>query len=94
MFPWPAYIEDIDKCLNAIANNEYDSINDQINEIDFKMHKFMSLEEYYKLFDSNTKLSEYLNALSNKNSFVCLPEKHARSQAAKVRKRRLLITFK
>ena len=85
MFPWPAYIEDLEKCVEAIGNNAYDTINYFINKMELKKLKFISLDEYYKLFDSNVELKEYLTSLVSKYSYISLPEKHVKSQAAKVK---------
>ena len=62
--------------------------------MDFKKYKFMSLDEFYKLFESINEIKYYFD-----EQYYNLPGKYVRSQAAKVNdyiliKKLLILIFK
>jgi hypothetical protein len=84
MFPWPAYINDLDSTVleyvNGIDKNTI-NIDESIKKIDLKDSKLLTVDEYFEKFNQNKVVNSYITT----NSYYSLPEKYAKSESAKVR---------
>jgi hypothetical protein len=83
MFPWPAYIDNLDSTaleyVNGIDKNTI-NIDESIKKINFKDSKLLTIDEYFEKFNKN----EIVNSYIIKNDYYKLPVIYAKSESAKV----------
>jgi hypothetical protein len=76
-FDWPNYFDENDKL------EQVDSIKANIEQVDLAGEKFISIFDYYAKFESHLDIQKQFEQNVNIKS---LPEKHAKSESARVNK--------